>query len=1031
MEVEVMFTGSGLSDARAILFDAPGFDVTTVKAEAARYTAKIRIPSDASLGEHRLRVVTNSGVSDLRAFFVTPYPILEESFPTDPGRAAAKAAEAKAAAAAAKAAAEAAAKANPAAPAPVSAPVPAAPVDGPQEIALNTTVYGHTQGEDLDQFVVQLQKGKRLSVDVVGMQLQTQSPYDPEVIVRKPDGSVFKSVAGTSFGRGNPVFSAIVPEDGKYTVTIHDSTRAGAGPCHYFMHIGDFPRPVMAYPAGGPASKQTQFTLLGDPLGPIQTTASPGNRDNSIGSVFPSSLTPSPLVVRVADMPNVLEPKEQTASPADAKQVSATPVAFNGIISKPKESDYFRFSAKKGQVYEVTAFARSLRSPLDSVIEILDAKGARLTLNDDAGKLDSYLRWTAPADGEFVLGVKDQMNRGGDLFVYRVEIKTPEPTVKAWLPEVILNSSQERRAVVVPRGNRYATMVRIKREDWAGAIDLEALDLPNDVTATVGDIDKTIDTAVIVFEAKPDAALDQKLFTISGKPVVPPAPAPVAAGSATAAPAPAAPQPPNPKVVVEHLINICENGNQPPYYTVNEHLLPIAVVNPLNAEIEVEQPKAPAIRGCQFGLKVKVKRSGEFKGPVNVALLYAPTGLGTSGTVKIPENADEITVPVSVSPTAPLNKWPLCVVANADFGSGTIWFSSKVFEFEVVESPLAGALVRTSLSQGAEGSMKLNLEQKTDFEGKVKIELLGLPNGVSAEPQEADSKTKQVTFALKAKPDAALGMQKQVTAQFTLEKNGVSISANCAAGGILRVDRGEVVAAAKPAAAPAPTTPAAPATAPVAASTPATPAPGAPVAPAPAAAATPAPAPAPAAKPAAPAAGAPVAPAPAAAATPAPAPAAAAKPAAPAPAAPVAPVAPAPAAAAPPAPAPAAAAKPAAPAAGAPVAPAPAAAATPAPVPAAAAAAKPAAPAAGAPVAPAPAAAATPAPAPAAAAKPAAPAAGAPVAPAPAAAATPAPAPAAAAKPAAPAAPAVSAPVASVTPPATPSAPDASKTSEK
>ena len=851
-EVEVVFFGSGLGDSRTLLFDAPGFDVTSVKSEAARYTAKIRIPKDASLGEHRLRVITDSGVSDLRAFFVSPYPIQEEVYPTEPGRAAAKAAEAKAAAAAAKAAAEAAAKANPGAPAPVPA-APAAPVDGPQEIALNTTVYGHTQGEDSDKFVVQLQKGKRLSVEVVGMQLQTQNPYDPEVIVQKPDGGIFKSVAGTSFGRGNPVFSAIVPEDGKYTVTIHDSTRAGAGPCHYFMHIGDFPRPVMAYPAGGPASKQTQFTLLGDPLGPIHTTASPGSRDNSIGAVFPSKLTPSPLIVRVADMPNVLESKVQTTAPADAKEVSTLPAAFNGIISKPKENDYFRFAAKKGQVYEVTAFARSLRSQMDSVIEILDAKGTRLTLNDDAGKLDSFLRWTAPADGEFVLGVRDQMNRGGDLFVYRVEIKIPEPTVKAWLPEVILNSSQERRAVVVPRGNRYATMIRIKREDWAGAIDLEALDLPNDVTASIGYIDKTIDTAVVVFEAKPDAALDQRLFTIAGKPVIPPAPAPVVAGSATAAPAPAAPLPPSPKVMVEHLVNICENGNQPPYYTVNEHLLPIAVTNALKAEIEVEQPKAPAIRGCQFGLKVKVKRSGEFKGPLNVSLLYAPTGLGTSGTVKIPEGADEITLPVSVSPTAPLNKWPLCVIANADFGTGVTWFSSKVFDFEVVESPLAGALVRTSLSQGAEGSMKLNLEQKTDFDGAVKIELLGLPNGVIAEPQQVDAKTKQVIFPLKAKSDAALGMQKQVTAQFTIEKNGVSISANCASGGIVRVDRGELIASAKPAtpaaaapAAPAPTAPAAaPAPAPAAAAKPGTPAAAAPAASAPTApAAAPAPAPA-------------------------------------------------------------------------------------------------------------------------------------------------------------------------------------------
>ena len=216
---------------------------------------------------------------------------------------------------------------------------------------------------------------------------------------------------------------------------------------------------------------------------------------------------------------------------------------------------------------------------------------------------------------------------------------------------------------------------------------------------------------------------------------------------------------------------------------------------------------------------------------------------------------------VSVAPTAPLNKWPLCVVANADFGSGVTWFSSRVFEFEVVESPLAGALVRTSLSQGAEGSMKLNLEQKTDFEGKVKIELLGLPNGVSTEPQEVDSKTTQVTFALKAKPDAALGMQKQVTAQFTLEKSGVSVTANCASGGIVRVDRAENVAVAKQASTTVTAAPSAPAPASTAAkpATPAVSAPAAPAPPTPAAAAS-APA-APVAKPATPAVSAPAAPA--------------------------------------------------------------------------------------------------------------------------------------------------------------------------
>ncbi|MCX8512216.1 MAG: hypothetical protein ORN83_10685, partial [Chthoniobacteraceae bacterium] len=36
-EQEVVFTGSGLLDARTVLFDAPGFEVTTVKKEANRF----------------------------------------------------------------------------------------------------------------------------------------------------------------------------------------------------------------------------------------------------------------------------------------------------------------------------------------------------------------------------------------------------------------------------------------------------------------------------------------------------------------------------------------------------------------------------------------------------------------------------------------------------------------------------------------------------------------------------------------------------------------------------------------------------------------------------------------------------------------------------------------------------------------------------------------------------------------------------------------------------------------------------------
>jgi len=922
-EQEVVFSGSNLSDARTVLFDAPGFEATSVKVEANRYTVKIRVPADADLGEHRLRVVTESGIADLRLFFVTPFPVVEEANPKNPARAAiaqaarvanaaklaAKAAEeaATAAAAAAKAAkatpppapgAPATAAVPSPTPAPAAAPAQAVPApaakpapvavppapEGPQEIALNTTVFGQTQGEDQDFYSVKLTKGQRLSIEVVGLQLHTQTPYDPEIILAKPDGKILKTVSGTTFGRGNPAFSLEAPEDGEYKLTIRDSTRNGVGECQYVMHLGDFARPLASFPSGGPSGRPTEFTLLGDPKGPIQLKASPGSTPDTIGGVFPVAGTPSPtpVLARVSDLPNILESGTQHATAAEAAGAATPlPAAFNGILSKDKERDFFRVSAKKGQIYELTVYGRSLRSPIDSVLTVHDAKGAQIALNDDNGAPDSFLRWTAPADGEFVFGVRDQLDRGGPLFSYRLEAVPASPRVKMWLPEMTINSSQDRRAIVVPQGNRYATLVRVKREDWTGSLRLEPLNLPPNVLAQSGTMDKTVDTLAMVFEAAPNAPLTQKLISMSGTPAE-------------------AVEGVQPSFKIEHLISPCENGNQKPYYTLKENSLAMAVTAPIPARIDVDAPKAPAIRAGQFPLKVKIQRSGEFKGPVEVFLLHAPTGIATAGSVKIPAEASEGILNLSVGADAPLKKWTLCVAANADFGKGQTWFSSGLFELEVSEAPFTGSLVRTSLSQGGTTQMKLKLEQKNAFEGKAKIELMGLPNGVTAEPQEVTTETKEVVFNLTAKPEATVGIQKQVTAQVAITKNGQALTVNCAAGGVVRVDKGEPGAKAAPiAVANAAGTPA-----------PASPPPAAAPAPAPKAAA-PAPAsgapqttPAPAGKPAAPAPGAT-----------APAPADTSKPQTPAPAAPKpsnpAPAAPTPPAAAP-TPAPANASTPAA-----------------------------------------------------------------------------------------------------------------------
>ena len=78
-EIEVTCSGGNVADAKGLLFGLPGLECTAVTApEGGKFKAKIKIAADAKLGEHTFRALTASGVSDLRVFFVTPFPLVEK-----------------------------------------------------------------------------------------------------------------------------------------------------------------------------------------------------------------------------------------------------------------------------------------------------------------------------------------------------------------------------------------------------------------------------------------------------------------------------------------------------------------------------------------------------------------------------------------------------------------------------------------------------------------------------------------------------------------------------------------------------------------------------------------------------------------------------------------------------------------------------------------------------------------------------------------------------------------------------------------
>jgi hypothetical protein len=733
-EVEVAFAGSNLADARDVLFDDGGFQVTYVGFENNRFKAKIKIAPDARLGEHLYRVISNSGIADLRLFYVSPYPMIEAVKEKD----------------------------NP---------------DKAQEVPLNVTVYGRTQQESQDHYVVQLKKDQRLTATVIGARLQTQQIYDPFIRIEKEGGMILTEVDDTAFSRQDPVASIIAPEDGRYVVTIKESTNSGIGECHYLLHLGTYVQPLSVYPLGGKAGEELKVQLLGDSVGPIeskiQLPAKPTD-DFELYAAHDNQPAPMPNTLRVSNFPNVLE-VEPNDDPAHATTCPPElPLALNGIIEKKGDIDYFKITAKKGVAYDLNIYARQLRSPLDSVLAIYDAKGNRLALNDDDGQPDSHLRWTAPGDGEFLVSVTDQLGRGGDLYTYRVEIKPVAQELAVYLPEMVINSSQERRAVPAPRGNRYASLIRVKRLDVGGDVQIVPQDLPPGVKYTLGIMDKSVDTVPIVFETDPDASITAKTFRLDVKLAEPPKDAPAPPGD------------------VVHVVSVVENGNQKPYYTVTEHQLPIAVTEEPPVKITLVQPKVPLLQNGPMPLKVKLERKGDFKGPVTLGLLYAPPGVGSAGTSVVKEGENEGQVIISANDKAQLHKWNICVTGTVDYGTGPVWISTQMGELEVAAPFLAGKIQRTFVDQGDSSTVTVKLEQLIEFAGKAKITLQGLPQGVTAEEREITKDDKEVKIPIKADATATSGQHRQLFCQFRLEKDGEAMTSNFAQGGVLRVDKATI-----------------------------------------------------------------------------------------------------------------------------------------------------------------------------------------------------------------------------------------------
>ncbi len=140
--------------------------------------------NEATCDLHALRVVTSTGISNLRLIGVSPYPSAKE---VEPNSEFAK----------------------------------------PQPIPMNTTVDGVVQNEDVDYYVVEVKKGQTITAEIEGLRhAHINNFFDPFVAILDENRFELARSDDSIFLQQDCVCTAIAPEDGRYIIEVRKAVLA-------------------------------------------------------------------------------------------------------------------------------------------------------------------------------------------------------------------------------------------------------------------------------------------------------------------------------------------------------------------------------------------------------------------------------------------------------------------------------------------------------------------------------------------------------------------------------------------------------------------------------------------------------------------------------------------------------------------------------------------------------------------------------------------------------------------------------------
>jgi hypothetical protein len=399
-----------------------------------------------------------------------------------------------------------------------------------QEIALPATACGTIEkAEDLDFFKFKVEAGTALMFHVRSQRLlnrlhDMQIRVDPMITLRNAAGGTLAT--SDNYYAGDPLLYYKFEQAGEYLLEIRDVRYQGNGDWTYSIEINNRPFITQALPLAVKPGVETKLALVGYNLPADASTVLnlPAETPAGMRWVSPSvgGQPANEFAVVVTGFATVAEaphsaapaPADAAANPAATAQPFTVPSVLNGRIENPGEIDRYVFEAKAGDKLSFEVFARRAWSGLDPIIRILNDKGGAISEADDmvyhrVSSADSWLEnWSAPADGKYILEIRDLHLRGGPQYTYAVQVTRAEP--------YFLLEADTDKTLLAPGVNAVFYVRGLRKNGFAGDIQLGVEGLPPGVTAVAGKILAGANDGCVILLAAADAPAGAGNIRITG-----------------------------------------------------------------------------------------------------------------------------------------------------------------------------------------------------------------------------------------------------------------------------------------------------------------------------------------------------------------------------------------------------------------------------------------------------------------------------------------------------------------------------------